>query len=408
MSMNRFRSNDRDRWLKHSLSRRWLAGLVPFAAGALAVGVSGQASGVAARSSAVASRSPSVTLAGPAPASVPSWRLGYVGEGMCNALPDSVAKLACYQTQRTLMAGPRSGVWQLTQQIRATLQAGRSAPLTVRQAYAKEVLATLRPYFYGHPFSHGATPSGSPGLRFYDDNAWVGMVLAMAYRESGLRALLYAAEGVMQFEFTGQWRPSDPTRNHSDPGGIYWTTHRHKRPLTANAGATYLALQLYRVTRNRAYLAFAKRDYRWLRETLRNPNGLYRQFEGLDGNIRGFGGVNGQAMVAGDAAMLSHITHSTAYLGQSRLVAERTWRRFGPILQHIKPVYTSQAFYLLPRSSLLANHATLNAYANWLVKHMSRGKLLLAFGNRTLTPTSQAGATGVLAMRLQIDPARHG
>jgi hypothetical protein len=349
----------------------------------------------------------SVSLAGAARASVPSWRLGYVGERMCNALPDSAAKLACYQTQRNLMAGPRSWVWQLTQQIRATLQAGRSAPLTVRQAYANEVLATLRPYFYGHPFSHGATPRGSPGLRFYDDNAWVGMVFLMAYRQSGLRALLYAAEGVMRFEFTGEWRSSDPARNHYDPGGIYWTTHRHQRPLTANAGATNLALQLYLVTRKRAYLAFAKRDYRWLRETLRNPNGLYRQFEGFYGKTRGFGAVNGQAMVAGDAAMLSHITHSTAYLGQSRQVAEATWRHYGPMLQHIKPVYTSQAFYFLPRSSMLANRATLNAYANWLVQHMSRGKLLLPFGNRTVTPTSQAGATGVLVMRLQTDHVRH-
>ena len=77
----------------------------------------------------------SVALAGPARASVASWRLGHVGERMCNALPDSAAKLACYQTQRDLMA-PRPGVcvvcvWQLTQQIRVTLQAGRSARLEV-------------------------------------------------------------------------------------------------------------------------------------------------------------------------------------------------------------------------------------------------------------------------------------
>jgi Glycosyl hydrolase family 76 len=327
---------------------------------------------------------------------------------VCASLPASFARRACLALQRMEPTNAYPWVWQLTQEIRATLNA--RARLAVRQRYAKAVYRMFRAYFDGHPFSHGATAAVDTAHqpRYYDDNDWIGMDLLSAYRQSGLKPLLEAVEGIQRFIYTGQWRSSDPPDDHFDPGGVYWNTHRRQRTLDTNGGATQMALSLYLLThRMKAYrhsaskeLDFAKAVYRWVRRTLAMANGLYHASVAPGGIITGGAAINGDAMMVRDGLMLYHITGFASYRKDALKTAAAISKQY-PVtaIEKMCPVYVAQSFYDLGSSVL----HRLQRYANWVVAHMNhRGVLLKTrYPSHCTGPNPQSGATGALILRLR-------
>ena len=95
-----------------------------------------------------------------------------------------------------------------------------------------------------------APPTGPGGAKYYDDNDWVGIELARLYRLTRNPAALSTAESIMAFEMAG-WQ-SDPALGC--PGGLPFSNvaENTDRNTVTTAPAAELALQLYRITANRA------------------------------------------------------------------------------------------------------------------------------------------------------------
>ncbi|HEU5424712.1 MAG TPA: glycoside hydrolase family 76 protein, partial [Nitrolancea sp.] len=130
-------------------------------------------------------------------------------------------------------------------------------------------------------------PLGPSGDLFYDDNAWTGLALVQAYRETGNPDLLERARRILQFDLSG-W---DNDASHPAPGGVFWVDAgwNRDRNTVSTAGTAKLALQLADVTSDPAqragYLAWGQKLTGWVEQTLRAPDGLYWDHIDLAGKI---------------------------------------------------------------------------------------------------------------------------
>lgn len=109
--------------------------------------------------------------------------------------------------------------------------------------------------------------AGTDQQRYYDDNAWIGLDLVQAYRQSGDRKYLEKAEALVPFLEKG-FQPG---------GGILWRENDERPTLNtcANAPAMQLFLALHQETGNARYLDDAKHCETVLNGTLRRSDGLY-------------------------------------------------------------------------------------------------------------------------------------
>jgi Glycosyl hydrolase family 76 len=173
-----------------------------------------------------------------------------------------------------------------------------------------------------------APPAGPGGAKYYDDNDWVGIELVRLYEQKRQSALLAAAEGIMAFEMAG-WQAS-PTLGC--PGGIPFSNlaeNTDRNTITAGPAAE-LALQLYRVTANAAYLQFAIQSYEWARSCLLQPTGLYADHLNRRGLVEPALYSYTQGVMIGAGAMLYQETGNGAYLYEARQTAAAALTYFTP------------------------------------------------------------------------------
>jgi hypothetical protein len=340
-------------------------------------------------------------------------RLTGAGVSFCGSLPGSstsIVHLSCQAAQRTVQSGPYPGVWSMSQVISATLHAGPGASPSARRQYASDLYATFTQYTDGLSFSTGLTPTPVIGnlfaQRFYDDNAWAGMDLLAAYQQVHQRRLLAAAQGVVTFERTGQWRTSDPPNEQRFPGGIYWNTHRRTRPILPNAGAAQVALELALLTHNGSDLAFGEQEYRWIRATLGTASGLYRARVEPGGTITGTSNDNGDGLMIGDGVFLYRITGNRQYLKEAMKTATASLKRFTPsVMEATCPAQDAIYLYNLKAldavSPLPAFKPLLNTYADWAANQSDSktGAFSGLYGRACEPPLPQAGVTGTLILR---------
>lgn len=337
-------------------------------------------------------------------------RLAAAGDRLCKSLRGSarsVTKLSCEALQRTIKSGrPYPFLWQLTQVISATLIAGSKAPRSDREQYASEVYASFR--HYAHPsFSGGLSAGVYGGLHYYDDDAWAGMDLIDAYNESGQRQLLRAAAGVLTYQRTGEWRPSDPPDQQLYPGGIYWNANRSFRALNATASTAQLALELYQDTHARGDLALGRQEYDWVRQTLGTQTGMYRAHLDAGGTIAGTGEDNGDGFMSRAGLLLYQATHDRQYLDQAVQTAKESLKRFTtPVLGRTCSAYNTSFLFNLTRLrktvKLRSINQALDAYATWVVKHTNphTGIFKIHYRGPCHPPSPQAGASGTLSLRV--------
>ena len=173
-----------------------------------------------------------------------------------------------------------------------------------------------------------APPAGPGGAKYYDDNDWVGIELMRIYRLTGEPAMLTDAETVMAFEMAG-WQ-TNPELGCS--GGIPFSNlaeNTHRNTITAGPAAE-LALQLYRVTANAAYLQFAVQAYEWVRSCLLLPSQMYADHLEQNGAVEPHLYSYTQGVMIGAGTLLYQATGNAAYLYEARLTAAAALAYFTP------------------------------------------------------------------------------
>jgi Glycosyl hydrolase family 76 len=173
-----------------------------------------------------------------------------------------------------------------------------------------------------------APPAGPGGIKFYDDNDWVGIELARLYHLTRSPGALGYAEGIMAFEMAA-WQ-ADPA--FACPGGIPFSnsTENTERNTVTTAPAAELGLQLYRITHSAQYLQFALGAYEWVRHCLLQPNNLYADHISKRGAVEQAIWSYNQGSMIGAGTLLYQVTGNSAYLYQARQTAEVALAYFSP------------------------------------------------------------------------------
>jgi hypothetical protein len=177
-----------------------------------------------------------------------------------------------------------------------------------------------------------APPTGPGGTKYYDDNEWVGIELMRVYELTHYAAALGSAEAIMAFVMAG-WQTTGPEGEQlACAGGVPFsnsTENTERNTVTDGPGAE-LALQLYRVTGNVAYLQFAEQAYNWVRICLLSENGLYADHIGPHGAVNQTYWSYNQGSMIGAGVLLYQATHNSGYLYQARQTAAMALAYFTP------------------------------------------------------------------------------
>lgn len=165
------------------------------------------------------------------------------------------------------------------------------------------------------------SPSGTAGDLYYDDNAWIGLALVEYFRLTAHAAALERAGQIFQLLVSG-W-DDDPA--HPSPGGVFWArrTDNRDRNTVSTASAAALGAQLYLLTHQTSYLAWATRMYWWVERTLRAPNGLYWDHLDLAGRVDLAQWSYNQGLMVAAALLLSRATDDRRYLTRAEELARQ-------------------------------------------------------------------------------------
>ena len=194
-----------------------------------------------------------------------------------------------------------------------------------------------------------APPDGPGGPKYYDDNDWVGIELARLYRSDHNAAVLGSAEAIMRFEIAG-WQGGP---EFACPGGLPFSNsiENTERNTVTTAPAAELALQLFKITHNYEYLAFAEEAYEWVRTCLTTPSGLYADHINRRGVVEPTLWSYNQGSMIGAGALLYQVTGRGDYLYQARQTAKAalsyfTMERLDSEIPFFPAVYFRNLMYL--------------------------------------------------------------
>jgi len=234
-----------------------------------------------------------------------------------------------------------------------------------------------------------APPTGPGGAKYYDDNEWVGIELVRMYALTHSTAALGSAEAIMAFVMAG-W-DTDP--EHVCPGGIPFSNsseNNERNTVTGGPGAE-LAVRLFQLTGNVAYLQFAEQAYNWVRTCLLQPGGLYADHIGAHGAVaRVYWSYNQGAMI-GAGTLLYQATQNSAYLYQARQTAQvalayYTPERLGSEIPFFVSVYFRNMLYLDSVTHDPPGPKLAQPYVDYAWQHLRLSDNLFVFGS---PPSSQ-------------------
>jgi hypothetical protein len=194
-----------------------------------------------------------------------------------------------------------------------------------------------------------APPVGPGGVKYYDDNDWIGIELMRVYEMTREPGLLTAAEGIMAFEMQG-WQSSAAL---PCPGGIPFTNQfeNSDRNTITTAPAAELGVQLYRATKNPGYLGFAVQAYEWVRQCLLLENNMYADHITRRGQVEPHLYSYTQGVMIGAGTLLYQATGNSAYLYEARQTAAAalayfTSERLGTENPFFPSIYFRNLMYL--------------------------------------------------------------
>ncbi len=266
---------------------------------------------------------------------------------------------------------PFSFLWPFSQGLAATVSMANVSAIAkvpaLRTTFARELktrMIGLRSYYdatnSGEPegFFEStipaydgtvAPPAGPGGVKYYDDNDWVGIELMRVYEMTHEPGLLAAAEGIMSFEMQG-WQSSAAL---PCPGGIPFTNQfeNSDRNTITTGPAAELGVQLYRATKNPGYLGFAVQAYEWVRQCLLLENNMYADHITRRGQVEPHLYSYTQGVMIGAGTLLYQATGNSAYLYEARQTAAAalayfTSERLGAENPFFPSVYFRNLMYL--------------------------------------------------------------
>ena len=234
-----------------------------------------------------------------------------------------------------------------------------------------------------------APPTGPGGTKYYDDNEWVGIELVRMYELTHSAVDLGSAEAIMAFVMAG-W-DTDP--EHVCPGGIPFSnsSENNERNTVTDGPGAELAVRLYQLTGNVAYLQFAEQAYDWTRTCLLQSNGLYADHIGAHGAIARVYWSYNQGSMVGAGTLLYQATHDSAYLYQARQTAKfalayYTPERLGSELPFFVSVYFRNMLYLDSVTHDPPGPKLAQPYVDYAWQHLRLSDNLFVFGS---PPSSQ-------------------
>jgi hypothetical protein len=256
------------------------------------------------------------------------------------------------------------------------------------------------------------TADESGGTSYYDDNEWVGIELMRVYELNHNRAALAQAEQIMSFVIAG-WQTAPSQRC---PGGVPFSDSppgNGERNTVTNGPAVELGVQLFRVTRNLAYLQFAEMAYGWVRQCLLEPTNLYADhLEGEEGEVEPTEWSYNQGSMIGAGALLYQSTRQRFYLEQASATAHAAVANF-PLERlagenpFFPAVFLRNLLYLDSLTHESTARALAQSYVNYVWESLRLGSGLFLAGNGSNPQLLEQATIAQIYALLSISPSSY-
>lgn len=259
-----------------------------------------------------------------------------------------------------------------------------------------------------------APPLGAGGTSYYDDNEWVGIELARLYELSHEAFALQQARQIMAFVMAG-WQTTTPSgKPLACPGGVPFSNSptNNSRNTVTDGPAAELGVQLYRITHEPQYLAFAKMAYGWVRQCLLAPNGLYADHMMNNGEVEPMQWSYNQGAMMGAGALLYQATGEASYLYEARQTAKAALAFYSTEKLELEnpffaSVYLRNLLYLDSVSHDPPGPRLVQAYVNYAWQNLRLSNGLFVSGSpSTSTLLGQAAIVQLYAL-LSTPPATY-
>ena len=237
-------------------------------------------------------------------------------------------------------------VWSFSRALLGTLCLAATG--AVDRAAVQDRLRGLEQYWFGTAYASAVMPPG--GDVYYDDNAWIGLALILAYR-LGLTASLDRPKQLFELARRG-W---DRRR-----GGVYWVQQdigyglsNHDRGAGATAGSAEIGLHLHELGHSSTY-DHACRMIDWVAHHLDASRAgagpflnVVRPDDSIDTNIWSYN----QGVMIGALTLQYRISCDPRSLQTAEAIAHQTLATFGDFTNH-PPSFNAMCF-----QNLLMLHA---------------------------------------------------
>lgn len=230
-------------------------------------------------------------------------------------LKDGKTGLYFETTDSVQKENPHSWLWPLCALVQA---ANEMDALSGKQEQLTPVVKAIDQYYSDkQPVAYqDYVTSERLSSRFYDDNQWIAIAYLDAYNRTKHAPYLKKAIMVYDYMVTGI--------DAKAGGGLYWKEGDFSTKNTCSNGpAILVALQLYKITKEKKYLETALSVYDWTNKTLRSPEGLFYdaiKIPSLEID-RKFYTYNAGAMLQANA-LLFNITHNQKYLKEAQQISK--------------------------------------------------------------------------------------
>jgi hypothetical protein len=195
-------------------------------------------------------------------------RIHYLYDNINTKLRDEKAGLYLETTDSVQKENPHSWLWPLCALIQATNEMEVSEP---GKSYMLPVENAIDQYYSDKPPFAGYQDyvmKERASSRFYDDNQWVAIAYLDAYKRTHKKKYLEKSKMIYTFLMGG----IDTVAG----GGSYWKEgDKNTKNTCSNGPAILVALQLYKITKDKSYLNTALAIYKWTNQYLQAPEGIY-------------------------------------------------------------------------------------------------------------------------------------
>jgi hypothetical protein len=195
-------------------------------------------------------------------------RIKYLYAGINSKLTDQKNFLYFETTDSTKNENPHSWLWPLCALIQATNEMDILQP---GSNYMKPVVKAIDQYYSDkppYPAYQDYPLKEKLSSRFYDDNQWIAIAYLDAYNRTHNKKYLTSSIIIYRFMIGGL--------DTASGGGLYWKEgDKNTKNTCSNGPGILVALQLYKLTKQRQYLNTALALYKWVNKYLQSPEGVY-------------------------------------------------------------------------------------------------------------------------------------